>query len=158
MLLVLERARGSLRSFLCAALIAGLVACSLPLILVGAAEQKTTEAAKPPAPPAPAAPQTIPLADIATWATAVSNLIGNLTAGAKPRAQIENIAKTLPELSEKLDAQFADTTKSLEAEPTLETLQNEQQLWQSAQLRVAGWLNVLNSGSHQATGFVKSTR
>ena len=116
----------------------------LPPILVGAAEQKTTEAAKPPAPPAPAAPQTIPLADIATWATAVSNLIGNLTAGAKPSAQIENIAKTLPELSEKLDAQFADTTKSLEAEPTLETLQNEQQLWQSAQLRVAGWLNVLN--------------
>ena len=32
-----------------------------------------------------------------------------------------------------MDAQFAATTKSLEAEPTLETLQNEQELWQSAQ-------------------------
>ncbi len=118
----------------------------LPPILVGAAEQEKTESAKPPAPPlaaTPAAPATIPLADIATWATAVSNLIGNLTAGAKPSAQIENIAKTLPELSEKLDAQFAATTKSLEAEPTLETLQNEQQLWQSAQLRATGWLNAL---------------
>ena len=117
----------------------------MPPILVGAAEQKTTESAKPPAPPArhPAAPATIPLADIATWATAVSNLIGNLTAGAKPSAQIENIVKTLPELSEKLDAQFEATTKSLEAEPTLETLQNEQQLWQSAQLQATGWLNVL---------------
>ena len=94
-------------------------------------------------PAPPAAPATIPLADIATWATAVSNLIGNLTAGAKPSAQIENIAKTLPELSEKLDAQFAATTKSLEAEPTLETLQNEQQLWQSAELRATGWLNTL---------------
>ena len=141
-----KRSRGSVRSLLCASLIAGLVACSLPAILVEAAEQKKTETAKPPAPPtpaAPAAPATIPLADIATWATAVSNLIGNLTAGAKPSAQIENIAKTLPELSEKLDAQFAATTKSLEAEPTLETLQNEQQLWQAAQLQVTGWLNAL---------------
>jgi hypothetical protein len=77
----LERARGSLRSFLCSSLIAGLVACSLPPIFVGAAEQKTTESAKPPTPPAPAAPATIPLADIATRATEVSNLIGNLTAG-----------------------------------------------------------------------------
>ena len=42
-----------------------------------------------------------------------------------------------------MDAQFAATTKSLEAEPTLETLQNEQQLWQSAQLQVTGWLNAL---------------
>ena len=139
----LERVRGSLRSFLCASLVAGIVACLLPAILVGAAEQKKAEPSKPPAPPPPAAPATIPLADIATWATTVSNLIGNLTAGAKPSAQIENIAKTLPELTEKLDAQFAATTKSLEAEPTLETLQNEQQLWQSAQLRATGWLNVL---------------
>ena len=115
-------------------------------MLAGAAEPKKAETAKPPAPPMPAppaAPATIPLADIATWATAVSNIIGNLTAGAKPSAQIENIAKTLPELSEKLDAQFAATTKSLEAEPTLETLQNEQQLWQSAELRATGWLNTL---------------
>jgi hypothetical protein len=118
----LERALGSLRSFLCALLIAGLVACSLPPILVGAAEQEKTESAKTPAPPAasaPAAPATIPLADIATRATEVSNLIGNLTAGATPSTQIESIAKTLPELSQKLDAQFVATTKSLEAEPTL---------------------------------------
>jgi len=142
----LLRSRGLLRSFLCSSLIAGLLACSLAPILVGAAEEEKTESAKAPAPPvasAPAAPATIPLADIATWATAVSNLIGNLTAGAKPSAQIENIAKTLPELSEKLDAQFAATTKSLEAEPTLETLQNEQQLWQAAQLQATGWLNAL---------------
>ncbi|MGH7484488.1 MAG: mechanosensitive ion channel family protein, partial [bacterium] len=46
-------------------------------------------------------------------------------------------------MSEKLDAQFAATTQSLEAEPTLETLQNEQQLWQTAQLQTTGWLNAL---------------
>ena len=42
-----------------------------------------------------------------------------------------------------MDAQFVATTKSLEGEPTLETLQNEQQQWQSAQLQVTGWLNAL---------------
>ena len=137
------------------------LACSLPPILVGAAEQEKTESAKPPAPPlaaTPAAPATIPLADIATWATAVSNLIGNLTAGAKPSAQIENIAKTLPALSEKLDAQFAATTKSLEAEPTLETLQNEQQLWQSRAVASDRLVERAHAGSHQVTEFVESTR
>ena len=77
-----------------------------------------------PEPAAPAPPVVIPLADIATRATEVSNLLGNLTASAAPSAQIETIAKTLPDLSEKLDAQFAATTKSLEAEPTLDTLQS----------------------------------
>src|SRR6266542_4842422 len=84
----LERARGLLRSFLCSSLIVGLVACSLPPILVGAAEQKTTESSKPPAPPAPsapAAPEAMPLADIATRATEVSNLLGNMTASAAPQ-------------------------------------------------------------------------
>jgi hypothetical protein len=65
----LERARGSLQSFLCSSLIYLLVVGFLPAIFVGAAEQEKTESAKPPAPPvasAPAAPSTIPLADIAT--------------------------------------------------------------------------------------------
>jgi small-conductance mechanosensitive channel len=135
--------RGSPRFGLCFTFLTLLLLCSLPSVAALGAEQKTDarpKAVEPlPAPP----PATIPLADIATWATAVSNLIGNLTAGAKPSAQIENIAKTLPELSEKLDAQFVATTKSLEAEPTLETLQNEQQLWQAAQLQATGWLNAL---------------
>ena len=115
-------------------------------MVAGAAEPKQAEPAKTPAPPtpeAPAAPATIPLADIATRATEVSKLLGTLTVSAAPNAQIDTIAKTLPELSKKLDAQFEATTKSLEAEPTLETLQNEQQLWQSAQLQATGWLNVL---------------
>ena len=62
----------------------------------------------------------IALADIATRATEVSNLLGTLTVSAASNAQIDTIAKTLPELSKKLDAQFEATTKSLEAEPTLE--------------------------------------
>jgi small-conductance mechanosensitive channel len=105
-----------------------------------AAEQKVTETPKPVAPPPPVV---IPLADIATRAAEVSKLLGTLTASAAPGAQIESIAKSLPDLSDKLDAQIAATTKSLEAEPTLETLQNEQQQWQSAQLQATGWLTAL---------------
>ncbi len=106
-----------------------------------AAEQKTTEAPKPAAPP----PVAIPLADIAMRASEVSNLLGNLTASAAPSAQIETIAKTLPELSAKLDAQLAATTKSLEAEPTLDTLQNLQQDWQRRELETKGRLSVLTT-------------
>jgi hypothetical protein len=131
------------RFALCFSIFALLVLCALPSFVATAAEPKAAEPRKVVAAPPPAAPAAIPLADIATRATEVSNLIGNLTAGATPSAQIENIAKTLPEFSEKLDAQLAATTKSLEAEPTLETLQNEQQLWQSAQLQATGWLNAL---------------
>jgi chromosome segregation ATPase len=91
----------------------------------------------------------IPLADIATRATEVSNLLGTLTASAAPSAQIENIIKALPELSEQLDAQSAATTKNLQAEPTLETLQNEQQQWQSAPLQATGWLDTLTQHATQ---------
>jgi small-conductance mechanosensitive channel len=85
----------------------------------------------------------IPLADIATQATDVSTLLGNLTASAVPSAQIETIAKTLPELSEKLDAQFATTTETLEAEPTLDVLQSLQQDWQRREVEAKGSLSAL---------------
>lgn len=107
-----------------------------------AAEQKTADVPKVAAPAPPAA---IPLADIATRATEVSNLLGNLTASSAPSAQIESIAKTLPESSEKLDAQFAAMTKSLEAEPTLDTLQSLQQDWQRRELETKGWLSALTT-------------
>ena len=114
-----------------------------------AAEEKAaalpTPAAKVAAlePAAPAPPVVIPLGDIATRATEVSNLLGNLTASAAPSGQIETIAKTLPELSEKLDGQFAATTKTLEAEPTLDVLQSLQQDWQRHELAAKGALSAL---------------
>jgi len=107
-----------------------------------AAEPKSTEAPKPTAPSPPVA---IPLADIATRATEVSNLLGNLTATSAPNAQIESIAKTLPELSEKLAEQFAATTEILEAESSLDTLQSLQQDWQRRELETKGWLSQLTA-------------
>lgn len=71
--------------------------CSLPSINGVAAEQKP---ATTPEPAAPAPPAVIPLANIAARATEVSNLLSSLTAAAVPGAQIESIAKALPDLSE----------------------------------------------------------
>ena len=117
-----------------------------------AAQQKAAAVAEPataapkpavPEPATPAPPAVIPLADIATQATEVSNLLGSLTAAAAPSAQIETIAKTLPELSETLDAQFVTTTETLEAEPTLDALQSMQQDWQRREVEAKGSLSAL---------------
>ena len=104
---------------------------------------RNSKTSEPEKPVGPAPPVTIPLGDIATRATEVSNLLGTLIASAAPSAQIETIAKTLPDLSEKLDAQFAATTKTLEAEPTLDTLQSLQQDWQHHELAAKGSLSAL---------------
>ena len=68
-------------------------------------------------------------------------------AASVPSGQIETIAKTPPELSEKLDAQFAATTTALEAEPTLETLQSLQQQWQAS-----GWDSLVEHITRAAGG------
>jgi potassium efflux system protein len=112
-----------------------------------AAEQTPAAVPAPdsPKPAAPAPPAVIPLADIAARATEATNLLNSLTASAAPGAQIESIAKTLPEFSEKLDAQFTVTIKTLEAEPTLDTLQSLQQDWQRRELEAKAWLNALTA-------------
>jgi len=105
---------------------------------------KTAETLPPPPPSA-----TIPLADIATRATEVSNLLGNLTTSAALSAEIEIIAKTLPELSEKLNQEFVATTKRLEVEPALEALQSLQQDWQQRLVEATGWLSALTTQATQ---------
>ena len=113
----------------------------------GAAAAPDPAAAKPTAsqPVTPAPPQVIPLADIATRATEVSNLLVSLTASAAPGAQIESIAKNLPGSSEKLHEHFAAMERILKAEPTLDTLQNLQQEWQRREVSAKGWLNALTA-------------
>jgi potassium-dependent mechanosensitive channel len=110
-----------------------------------AAEQKTATAPKdaPPEPTAAPAPPDIPLADIAARATEASNLLRSLAASGAAGVQIDAITRALPELSEKFEAQFAETTTALEAEPSLETLQTLQQQWQRNQADATALLNTL---------------
>ncbi len=139
---VFERLRGALRRSVGASIIVLAAIGSLPSVRALPAEQKTAEAPKPAAPPPLVA---IPLADIATRGTEVSNLLVILTTSAAASADIESISKTLPDISEKLDRQLAATTKSLAAELSLDTLQSLQQDWQRRELETKRWLSQLTA-------------
>ena len=105
-----------------------------------AAEQKSPEAQKPSAPPPP---PVIPVAEIATQATQVGNLIRGFATDLTPSSAIEAIRKNLPEFSTNIDLELASTTNLLKDQPSLETLQAQEQLWQQKQQQLTAWLNVL---------------
>ena len=105
-----------------------------------AAEQKSPEAQKPSAPPPP---PVIPVAEIATQATQVGNLIRGFATDLTPGSAIEAIRKNLPEFSANIDLELASTTNLLKDQPSLETLQAQEQLWQQKQQQLTAWLNVL---------------
>ena len=138
---VFERLRGALGRSVGVSILVLAALGSLPSVRALAAEQKTADAPKP----ASAPPLAIPLADIATRSTEVSNLLVILTTSAAASADIESIAKTLPDISEKLDRQLAATTKTLTAEPSLDTLQSLQQDWQRRELETKRWLSRLTA-------------
>jgi small-conductance mechanosensitive channel len=112
----------------------------------GAAEQKTPAAQKPPAPQAPAA---IPLADVATRATEVSDLLRTMDIQLAPSPGIEKIEKQFPEVSERIALDLAGTMNLIQKQPTLATIQAQQQLWQKRQLDLTRWLNLLTQRATQ---------
>jgi len=117
--------------------------CLLLTIAAFAAEQQRADATKTEAPAAPPPPTEIALADIAARATDVAKLLDSLTSATAPDPQVENIAKSLADLSAALSEQAAATQTTLETEPTLETLQALVQQWQRRQLDTTAWLNTL---------------
>ncbi|HVO95267.1 MAG TPA: mechanosensitive ion channel domain-containing protein [Terriglobales bacterium] len=126
----------------------------------GASPSAAPESA-PPEPATAEAPPDIPLADIAARATEVSNLLTTLATAAAP--SVENIAKSLPDLSQHLDAQLAVTKTILDGEPTLETLQSLQQQWQRSQAETTALLTMLTqqatklqNGLNQLAGLEKT--
>jgi hypothetical protein len=98
-----------------------------------------------------AAPQThtppevavVPVAEVVTQATEVSNLLRTLSTKLAPSPEIDTIHKMLPEVSGTLDLEIAATINSLQKQPSLALLQTQQQLWQRRQLQTTGWLHVL---------------
>ena len=107
----------------------------------GAAAPATAEAKAS----ASATPAVIPLADIATKATEVANLIAHESTRAASSTQLESIAQSLPQSSEKLREHFAAMERILKAEPTLDTLQNLQQEWQRREVLAKSSLNALTA-------------
>ncbi|HXJ79998.1 MAG TPA: mechanosensitive ion channel domain-containing protein [Candidatus Methylomirabilis sp.] len=103
-----------------------------------------TEQARPAEPRGPTAsppPAAISVAEIATRAAGVSNLLRSLTP--PPSPQIETIAKTLPEVQSKIALDLAASESILRGQPTMDMLQAQQLIWQRWHLVTSQWLGVL---------------
>ena len=100
-----------------------------------AAEPTPSEPQKAEAPKAPAAapPEVIPVAEIATRAMAVTELLNAISAKFASSPEIEKIKKSLPEISSNIDREIVRTVSILQQQPTLATLQTQQQQWQQIQ-------------------------
>ena len=107
-----------------------------------AAEQKIAEASGP-ATPVPSPPSVIPVEDVATQATAVGNLIRGFATNLAPDNEIEAIRSIAPQLGVDIDLELKSTTNILKEQPSLETLEAHQQIWQQRQAHLTAWLNVL---------------
>jgi potassium efflux system protein len=120
-------------------ILAGALFCTLPL-QGQAADPKTATPQKAATPPFPTA---IPVPQIATQATNVSNLLRTLASSLAPAPDIEKIGNLLPNTSEQVDSNLVDLARVLEGQPTLEALQAQQQAWQGIELQTSAWLKVL---------------
>src|SRR4029450_5342755 len=107
-----------------------------------AAEQKNPEAQKPSVPPPPP-PAVIPVAEIATQATQVGNLIRGFSTNIPAGSEIKTIRKFLPQVSADIGLELESTANILKETPSLETLQAQEQIWQQRQSKLTVWLNVL---------------
>ena len=115
------------------------------LALVGPPFVGEATAQAPPATTAPAPPTTaaIPVAQVATRAAAVPDLLRALTGPLAPSAEIEAIREHLAALRAQIDLDLPEMVSILRDEPTLDVLQAQQQIWQRRELLSTAWLNVL---------------
>src|SRR5439155_1297023 len=131
------------------------VVWTLLSILGAAVHPPSAEAAEPVSPPksAPAPPSdAIPVAEVATRAAQVPNLLRSVTeplaAGAELGAEMVLIRKRVPELRQQIDLEVAAASTILQAEPTLDMIQTQQQVWQHRLLQTNEWLSLL---AHRAS-------
>jgi len=123
----------------------GIILC-LAVMVGQAGAQKASEAQTAPAAQFSAA---IPLAEVPTRATEVSNLLRTLYAQFAPSPEIEKILIELSEVSARLATELDRTMRVLRAQPTLETLQTEEQSWQRRQIEMGRWMGLLTQRAMQ---------
>ena len=123
----------------------GILLC-LTVMVGQAAGQKPPEVQTA---PSPQASIVIPVAEVATRATEVSNLLRTLQTQFAPSPEIEKIQKELPDARDRLEAKLRRTMKLIQAQPTMEMLQTEEQVWQKSQNEMGGWLNRLTQRATQ---------
>ncbi len=109
-----------------------------------AAEQGTADPSKTPATPTSTAmtPRPIPLEEVSRQAMQVDNLIRGFAKNLAD-SEIGTIEKFLPQVRANLTLELKNTTNILNEQPSLETLQSQEEIWQQRQLQLTEWLNVL---------------
>jgi potassium-dependent mechanosensitive channel len=135
------KAIGWLRRFLSYTLVIGLAAVLfVPMVHGGTAEQSTPVNKGIPTLHSSAG---IPLADVASKATAVSTLLRTLNTGLAPSSEVEKIRHQLPDISGSIGHDLERTITLLQAQASLATIQAQGQLWQSKQKEMTAWLTLL---------------
>jgi potassium-dependent mechanosensitive channel len=129
------------------ALIIGLGIILCLAVMVGqAGAQRAPEAQKASAGETSAA---IPVAEVTTRATEVSDFLRTLYKQFAPSHEIEKILKELPEVSARIASENERTMKLLRAQPTLVMLQTEEQAWQRRQIEMGRWMSLLTQRAMQ---------
>jgi small-conductance mechanosensitive channel len=120
-----------------------LVAVAVVLILlpVRGAARGTDPMTTPASPAAP--PAGIPLAEVATRAAQLPDVLRTLTDPLASSAELETIRRSLPELRQRFDLELATLEALLKSQPTLAMIQAQQQLWQRRQVEASRWLSML---------------
>jgi hypothetical protein len=115
-------------------------------VMVVTAEQKARESMNTHA-PAASAPSAIPIADVATQATEVVNLLKIINQQSEPVPDIEKIREMLPEEKARINRNFADTLIIINQQPMFFVLQTLQRQWQKISLKNTEWLLILTKRS-----------
>ena len=95
------------------------------------------------------APSAIPLADIASQATAVSTYLGSIGTLASADATVQKIKQDFPELAALIDRDMPEATRLVREQASLAQLQTQEQLWKARQLQLTQWLAVLTGRADQ---------
>jgi hypothetical protein len=109
---------------------------SVPIV---AAEPEPAKPSSDPAATAPAAkpPAAIPVEELALQATEVAHLLRTVATDPGPGGDIAEIRRSLPGLSASLALELKGTTAVLDNQPSLETLQAQDEVRQRKQLQLA---------------------
>jgi potassium-dependent mechanosensitive channel len=136
-----------------------LMALAVVLVLVpGSGAARATDPVAPATAP-PAVPAAgIPMAEVATRAAQLPDVLRTLTDAMAPSAELERIRQRLPELRQLFDLELANVGTLLRSQPALDMLQAHQQLWHRRQLEAGRWLSMLTlRATHLQTTFGRLT-
>ena len=81
--------------------------------------------------------------DVATRATEVANFIRNSNTKLASGAGVKAINESLPNTARLIELEASMTAQVLEQQPTLDSLERQQLVWQQRQIVATTWLNVL---------------